>query len=180
MSATITTVLTQDLPRLIDSPDCGIISLVGSDRGLSLITGAITDSSLVMGTMSIETEHGTLYLDPEGEQEISTEQPDPEEVEDDEDRAQRAVTEYRGTLLGHLELVASLWNTDYGSLTITTTPDDGRIFTFVTGGWSENETLISALEGSFLTHTLTWMKSERGGLHDYSVEPSLFKLHIGS
>lgn len=52
------------LQSLIDDPERGIISLVGDHGGLSLITGEIAWSSLVPGTMSVELEHGTVYLDP--------------------------------------------------------------------------------------------------------------------
>lgn len=43
-------------------PGRGVIRLIGECGGASLITGAITESSMVPGTFSVETEHGTLYL----------------------------------------------------------------------------------------------------------------------
>lgn len=53
------------LPEFLADPDRGPISLVGDHGGHSAITGEISPSGLVMGTVSIETEHGTIYLDPE-------------------------------------------------------------------------------------------------------------------
>lgn len=71
MARTQLTVLVADLPSIIEDPERGVISLVGDHGGLSLITGGIEGSGLVMGALSIETEHGVVYLDPEQETEIS-------------------------------------------------------------------------------------------------------------
>jgi hypothetical protein len=60
-----------DIPSIIDDPARGILSLVGDHGGLSLITGHTHHSGLVMGTLSIETEHGVVYLDPDETTEIS-------------------------------------------------------------------------------------------------------------
>lgn len=45
--------------------------LVGDADNLSCITGEVYESSTVPGLMAVETEHGTLYLDPEEEVLIS-------------------------------------------------------------------------------------------------------------
>lgn len=45
--------------------------LVGDVDNLSCITGEVYDSSTMPGLMAVETEHGTLYLDPEEEVLIS-------------------------------------------------------------------------------------------------------------
>jgi hypothetical protein len=58
------TVRIADIPAIIDDPKRGIVSLVGNNGGLSQITGWIEESKVVMGSLSIETEHGTVYLDP--------------------------------------------------------------------------------------------------------------------
>lgn len=71
MSQTQQTVLVAEIPAIIEDPARGIISLVGDHGGLSLITGSTHSSGLVMGTLSIETEHGVVYLDPDQETEIS-------------------------------------------------------------------------------------------------------------
>lgn len=46
------------------------LALLGDQGGVSLITGAIVPSGVVRGTVSVETEHGTVYLDEEGEVEV--------------------------------------------------------------------------------------------------------------
>lgn len=75
MRRTQSTVRVADIPAIIADPERGIISLVGDHGGLSLITGDVSDSGLVFGTMAFETEHGTVYLDPEAETQISEEEP---------------------------------------------------------------------------------------------------------
>lgn len=52
---------------LAESP----LALLGDQGGVSLITGDIIPSGLVHGTVSVETEHGTVYLDAEGEVEVA-------------------------------------------------------------------------------------------------------------
>lgn len=69
------TVRVADIPSIIDDPTRGIVSLVGDHGGLSLITGPTHHSGLVMGTLSFETEHGVVYLDPDETTEISEEFP---------------------------------------------------------------------------------------------------------
>jgi hypothetical protein len=67
------TVRVGDIPSIIDDPARGVVSLVGDHGGLSLITGPSHHSGLVMGTLSFETEHGVVYLDPDETIEISEE-----------------------------------------------------------------------------------------------------------
>ena len=60
---------------------------------------------------------------------------------------------------GALEAVRSLWHwPDYARR-------NGDEFEFITGGWSGNESLISALEENLLLRALCWWSSERGGRH---------------
>lgn len=59
------TVRVGDIPAIIEDDARGIVSLVGNSGGLSQITGPVSQSGLVMGTLSIETEHGVVYLDPD-------------------------------------------------------------------------------------------------------------------
>lgn len=47
--------------------------LVGDAGGRSAITGNIDPSSVVLGALAVETEHGTLYLDPDEEQIVDRE-----------------------------------------------------------------------------------------------------------
>lgn len=75
MSHTRSTVKVAEVPAIAADPSRGVVSLVGDHGGLSLITGDIDASSLVLGTLALETEHGTLYLDPEADIVISEELP---------------------------------------------------------------------------------------------------------
>ncbi len=60
---------------------------------------------------------------------------------------------------GALELVRSLWRwPNYATR-------NGDEFEFITGGWSGNESLISALEENLLIKAMCWWSSERGGRH---------------
>ena len=40
---------------------------------------------------------------------------------------------------------------------------------FVTGGWSGNESVISAMQQNTVLWSLTWYSSKRGGLHMFEV-----------
>ena len=43
-------------------------------------------------------------------------------------------------------------------------------YTLITGGWSGNESIISALERNHLFYHLCWRESHRGGKHVYEVK----------
>lgn len=75
------TVPVADLAEIVGDPTRGIISLVGGHGGLALIVGDIEASSLMMGSLAVETEHGTIYLDPDGDVQISETTPYPDEHE---------------------------------------------------------------------------------------------------
>lgn len=75
MATTQIPVRVADIADIVAAPERGVISLVGDHGGLSLITGEIVRSSMMMGTIAFETEHGTVYLDPEAEVMISEETP---------------------------------------------------------------------------------------------------------
>ncbi|MCB5280589.1 hypothetical protein [Arthrobacter sp. ES1] len=77
-TTTQSTVRVGDIPSIVEDPARGIVSLVGSNGGLSRITGWIEESGVVMGALSIETEHGTVYLDPNETTRISEELPLPD------------------------------------------------------------------------------------------------------
>lgn len=75
-----------------------------------------------------------------------------------------------------LDFVVMQWDTDYGSFTHELSNheaavirlDEGELpYRFATGGWSENEMLIYALQRNRLLHTLAWRLSVSGGLHIY-------------
>ena len=67
------TVPVADLPGIVTDPNRGVISLIGDHGSPSLITGHLRESSLVKGALSVETEHGTVYLDLESTQRIREE-----------------------------------------------------------------------------------------------------------
>lgn len=67
------TVPVADLPGIVTDPNRGVISLIGDHGNPSLITGYLRESSLVKWTLSVETEHGTVYLDLESTQRIREE-----------------------------------------------------------------------------------------------------------
>lgn len=66
---------------------------------------------------------------------------------------------------GLLEYVASLWAyPDY----VMKAPE-ARTYVFATGGWSGNESLISALEQNILFWGMCWMSSQRGGRYEFVI-----------
>ena len=56
--------------------------------------------------------------------------------------------------------ILRLWDHDYGRAVWR-----GGFLRLATGGWSENEAVVSSLPPSF--RMFYWAKSERGGLHVY-------------
>lgn len=72
-----------------------------------------------------------------------------------------------------LDFAERAWDKDYGLVrrarrknTLDETVD---AYEFVAGGWSGNESIISALEANKLFWLLCWEKSERGGLYVFHV-----------
>lgn len=63
-----------------------------------------------------------------------------------------------------LDLVAAAWDTDYGASRV-----DGKVWTFITGGWSGNEDVLHALSQNFSAWSLLWLASYRGGKHEFGV-----------
>lgn len=51
------------LREAVEDSTRGVFYLHGDDGGLSLITGEVRASSSMPGLLSVETEHGTTYLD---------------------------------------------------------------------------------------------------------------------
>ena len=76
MGRTTSTVPVSELAEIVADPERGTISLIGDNGGHALITGEIHESSVVRGTIRIETEHGSIYLAPDLEVEISEHTPD--------------------------------------------------------------------------------------------------------
>lgn len=76
MARTKSTVRVSDIPAIVAASDRGIVSLVGDHGGLSQVVGEVHPSAVVRGTIRVETEHGSIYLDPDIEVEISEHYPD--------------------------------------------------------------------------------------------------------
>lgn len=73
MARTTSTVRVADIPSIVADENRGIVSLLGDHGGLSLITGEMHMSSVHLEMLRIETEHGSVYLAPDLEVEISEE-----------------------------------------------------------------------------------------------------------
>lgn len=63
-----------------------------------------------------------------------------------------------------LELVKSLWcYPAYATV-------EGDVYTFRTGGWSGNESLISAMQKNLLFWSFCWEMSKKGGVHVFKAK----------
>lgn len=60
--------------------------------------------------------------------------------------------------VGWLEFVRDAWNHHYGRIRFTPDFDE-----FATGGWSGNESIISAMQENAVLWTMLWESSHRGG-----------------
>lgn len=60
---------------------------------------------------------------------------------------------------GWLAFCVSLWNTDYGAVR----ESDDRV-ELITGGWSDNEDIIAAMQENWRLWSQAWESSHRGGL----------------
>jgi hypothetical protein len=60
---------------------------------------------------------------------------------------------------GWFEFIRRTWDSHYGTIREA----DGKI-NFVTGGWSGNESIISAMRENFILWTIHWVSIHRGGL----------------
>ena len=64
-----------------------------------------------------------------------------------------------------LDLVKTLWAyPEYATVS-----EDGKTYTFRTGGWSGNEALISAMEMNIVFWSMCWYMSQRGGLYVFKL-----------
>jgi hypothetical protein len=62
------------------------------------------------------------------------------------------------------------WQDEFGKSSVSDA-DYGEVeYTFVTGGWSDNEEILEALKQQRLAWALTWQRSERGGKHVFRVK----------
>jgi len=60
------------------------------------------------------------------------------------------------------DFIEDIWNTDYGTFN-----RKGRTIKLVTGGWSGNESIISAINQQAWSNC--WEESKRGGLHVFKI-----------
>ncbi|MEO3931376.1 hypothetical protein WMO79_00990 [Micrococcaceae bacterium Sec7.4] len=120
-TSTQSTVRVGDIPSIIDDPKRGIVSLVGGHGGLSQVTGPVSQSGLVMGLLSFETEHGVIYLDPDETTEISEALPLPETHE------WEIAWEVDGYGSSPEEAAARVWRDIFGRTVAGT--DDACVFT---------------------------------------------------
>lgn len=81
------------------------------------------------------------------------------------DEAIAYIEQFRGTPQHLTTLVADLWHLI--DVTPVTNPDTGAVTVeLITGGWSGNESIVSALDQTAY-RWLGWQSSERGGRHVY-------------
>ena len=74
-----------------------------------------------------------------------------------------------GDVLDWLRFCAIQWNTFFGSVKKYTENGEG-VVEFVTGGWSENDAILSAMRRNGFLWMASWHSSYRGGRHKFSVE----------
>lgn len=76
------------------------------------------------------------------------------------DKTLKAIEEWPiNDALGWLKYIEAAWDHHYGSMWV-----DGRQLKMATGGWSANESVISAMRRNFVLWNLFWESSHRGGL----------------
>lgn len=66
-----------------------------------------------------------------------------------------------------LHRLNSMWNDAMGRLCIDRRDKSGTKVTLITGGWSYNEGIITAMEANVVIKTMFWESSHRGGKHIY-------------
>ncbi|WP_297500212.1 hypothetical protein [Ferrovum sp.] len=67
-----------------------------------------------------------------------------------------------------VEYCKSAWNTQYGK--IEESPNSkGRLVSFITGGWSDNEAILGAMCGNRLFYLSCWQSSAPSGLVRFTV-----------
>ena len=89
-----------------------------------------------------------------------------------EETLQRLQEWSMGDSAAGLDFLQQFWGTNYGSCTNSLRPSEesivgqGRFLRLATGGWSANESLLSAFDSSPAALS-TWRLSTSGGLHIY-------------
>lgn len=62
-----------------------------------------------------------------------------------------------------ISLIREAYNEDYGAIRL-----EGNVLRLVTGGWSGNEEVISALQDNEFFWQRYWTKTERGGAYEFT------------
>ena len=65
-----------------------------------------------------------------------------------------------------LTYCAGCWDEDYGAIR-----EQAESVQFITGGWSDNETIIRAMMANHAKWAQTWESSHRGGLYTFRRVP---------
>ena len=96
-----------------------------------------------------------------------SEYPSERQIGELKDKAREIPIQYDAVM----DIVRDLWDYDYGQIIedhlVMSQPGIGH--TLITGGWSGNEDILSALSGSMFD-MIHWYSSERGGKHVYRRE----------
>lgn len=76
--------------------------------------------------------------------------------------------------IGLMEFVETIWDSNYGSFTVSEgSYEVGKLKTkkyrLTTGGWSDNETILQAIQNNDLFWLSCWESSSRGGLYVFEV-----------
>lgn len=67
---------------------------------------------------------------------------------------------------GLFDFIDHEWDHIYGKI-----EEDDENYRFITGGWSYNEAILSALRENKMIQVFYWQSSHRGGLEVYSKKP---------
>lgn len=90
-----------------------------------------------------------------------------------------AIDNWQATLGELLEYVRKLWS-PHGLVQVSVNAESRMtIYSFVTGGWSGNESLIYALNNNTMANILAWESTHRGGLHVYAASPQKLQMRLG-
>lgn len=63
-----------------------------------------------------------------------------------------------------MAFVREAWSSLYGRVTV-----EGNLYTLVTGGWSGNESIVSALQNNRMFWGICWQLSQVGGLYEFKL-----------
>lgn len=89
------------------------------------------------------------------------------------DETLQMITEWPRPFEGLIDFVIDAWNLEYGVVREGPSIHKGaeQVVKFITGGWSGNESLLSALEENMMAYLMLWRLSARGGYHEFVRQP---------